>query len=32
MCVNEEWDYESLFIRYETAGIELVENPYYVLN
>ncbi|WP_042221791.1 hypothetical protein [Oceanobacillus manasiensis] len=31
MCVNEEWDYESLFIRYETAGIELVENPYYVL-
>ncbi|WP_404447810.1 hypothetical protein LG307_02780 [Sutcliffiella horikoshii] len=31
MCVNEEWDYESLFIRYETAGIEIVENPYYVL-
>ncbi|MEH7235445.1 hypothetical protein [Bacillus sp. JJ1562] len=31
MCVNEEWDYESLFIRYETAGIELIENPYYVL-
>ncbi|WP_449619661.1 hypothetical protein [Robertmurraya sp. Marseille-Q9965] len=31
MCVNEEWDYESLFIRYETTGIELVENPYYVL-
>ncbi len=31
MCVNEEWDYESLFIRYETTGIELIENPYYVL-
>lgn len=31
MCVNGEWDYESVFIRYETAGIELVENPYYVL-
>ncbi|MFC9600211.1 hypothetical protein ACFTQL_20430 [Peribacillus butanolivorans] len=31
MCVNEEWDYESLFIRYETAGIELAENPYYDL-
>lgn len=31
MCVNEEWDYESVFIRYETAGIELVENPHYVL-
>ncbi|CAM3948613.1 hypothetical protein [Mesobacillus zeae] len=31
MCVNEEWDCENLFNRYEKAGVELVENPYYVL-
>ncbi|WP_449537906.1 hypothetical protein [Ferdinandcohnia sp. Marseille-Q9671] len=31
MCVGKEWDKESLFVRYETAGIQLVDNPYYVL-
>jgi hypothetical protein len=31
MCVGEVWDNESLFVRYETTGIQLIENPYYVL-
>ncbi|WP_174727395.1 hypothetical protein [Mesobacillus harenae] len=31
MCVGEEWDKESLFVRYETTGIQLMENPHYVL-
>ncbi|WP_416826471.1 hypothetical protein [Ectobacillus polymachus] len=31
MCVDEEWDGENQFIRYETTGIPLVENPYYAL-
>lgn len=30
MAVNQEWDGESLFIRYETTCIELIKNPYYI--
>lgn len=31
MVVNKEGDGESLFVRYESTGIEQIENPYYVL-
>ncbi|MFI8496697.1 hypothetical protein ACIGC1_28355 [Peribacillus butanolivorans] len=30
MVVNEEWDGENLFVRYECTGINLIDNPYYV--
>jgi hypothetical protein len=31
MVANGVWDGENVFIRYENAGIVLIENPYYIL-